>query len=38
VSVGFPIINDLNGIQSEPDIRVMIGLSVTFTPQMQRST
>jgi len=30
VSVGFPIVNDLNGIQSEPDIRIVTGLSVTF--------
>jgi Putative MetA-pathway of phenol degradation len=30
VSVGFPIFNDLNGIQSEPDIRVVTGLSVSF--------
>ncbi len=30
VSVGFPIINDLNGIQSEPDIRVVTGVSVAF--------
>ena len=30
VSVGIPIINNLNGIQSEPDIRIVTGLSVTF--------
>jgi hypothetical protein len=30
VSVGLPIINDLNGIQAEPEIRVVTGLSVTF--------
>ena len=30
VSVGFPIINDLNGIQSEPDIRIVTGRVFTF--------
>ena len=30
LSVGFPIANDLNGIQAEPEIRVVTGLSVTF--------
>jgi len=30
VSVGLPIINNLNGIQSEPDVRVVTGLSVSF--------
>jgi Putative MetA-pathway of phenol degradation len=30
VSVGIPIINDLNGIQAEPEVRVVTGLSVTF--------
>jgi hypothetical protein len=30
VSVGIPIINDLNGIQSEPDIRIVTGVSFTF--------
>jgi hypothetical protein len=30
LSVGIPIINDLNGIQAEPEIRVVTGLSVTF--------
>lgn len=30
LSVGFPIVNDLNGIQSEPDIRVVTGVSVSF--------
>lgn len=29
-SVGIPIVNDLNGIQSEPDYRVIGGVSVTF--------
>ncbi|RKZ50017.1 MAG: transporter [Gammaproteobacteria bacterium] len=29
-SVGIPIVNDLNGIQSEPDYRVIGGMSVTF--------
>jgi hypothetical protein len=27
ISVGFSTMNDLNGIQSEPDIRVVTGLS-----------
>ena len=30
VSVGVPIINDQNGIQAEPEVRVVTGLSVTF--------
>ena len=30
VSVGIPIINDLNGIQSEPDIRIVTCVSFTF--------
>jgi hypothetical protein len=30
LSVGIPIINDLNGIQAEPEIRVVTGLSITF--------
>ena len=30
VSVGIPIINDQNGIQAEPEVRVVTGLSVTF--------
>jgi hypothetical protein len=30
VSVGIPIINDLNGFQAEPEMRVVTGLSVTF--------
>jgi hypothetical protein len=30
VSVGIPVLNDLNGIQSEPDIRVVAGMSLTF--------
>lgn len=29
-SLGIPIVNDLNGIQSEPDYRVIGGISVTF--------
>jgi len=29
-SVGIPIVNDLNGLQSEPDYRVIGGMSVTF--------
>jgi len=29
-SVGIPVVNDLNGIQSEPDYRVIGGMSVTF--------
>lgn len=30
VSVGIPIVNNLNGIQSEPDIRVVAGMAVAF--------
>ena len=30
VSVGIPIINDQNGIQAEPEVRVVTGVSVTF--------
>ncbi len=29
-SLGIPIINDLGGIQSEPDIRITAGISTTF--------
>jgi len=29
-SLGIPIVNDLNGIQSEPDYRVIGGVTVTF--------
>ena len=29
-SVGIPIVNDLNGLQSEPDYRVIGGVSITF--------
>ena len=29
-SIGVPIINDLNGEQSEPDYRVIGGISKTF--------
>ena len=29
-SVGIPIVNDLHGIQSEPDYRVIGGMSITF--------
>ena len=29
-SVGIPVVNDLNGLQSEPDYRVIGGMSVTF--------
>ena len=29
-SVGIPIVNELNGLQSEPDYRVIGGVSVTF--------
>ncbi len=29
-SVGIPIVNDLNGLQSEPDYRVIGGFSITF--------
>ncbi len=32
VSVGIPIVDDLNGIQSEPDWRVLIGGSLSFEP------
>jgi hypothetical protein len=30
VSVGIPIINDLNGIQAEPEVRVVTGIALTF--------
>lgn len=30
VSVGVPVINDLNGLQSEPDVRVTSGVGVSF--------
>ena len=30
VSVGIPVVKDLNGIQSEPDVRVVTGLSLGF--------
>ncbi|MEQ1576459.1 MAG: transporter [Hyphomicrobium sp.] len=30
VSVGVPVINDLNGLQSEPDVRVTTGVGVSF--------
>jgi Putative MetA-pathway of phenol degradation len=30
LSVGIPIINGLNGIQAEPEVRVLTGVSVTF--------
>jgi Putative MetA-pathway of phenol degradation len=30
VSVGIPIINDLNGIQAEPEVRVVTGVAITF--------
>jgi Putative MetA-pathway of phenol degradation len=30
VSVGIPIINDLNGIQAEPEVRVLTGVSINF--------
>ena len=30
VSVGIPIINDQNGIQAEPEIRVVTGVAITF--------
>jgi hypothetical protein len=29
-SVGIPIIDDLNGIQAEPEVRVIAGVSITF--------
>ena len=29
-SVGVPIVNNLNGVQSEPDYRVIGGMSFTF--------
>ena len=29
-SIGIPVINDLNGVQSEPDYRVIGGMSMTF--------
>jgi hypothetical protein len=30
VSVGVPIVNDLNGVQSEPDWRVLTGMAIHF--------
>ena len=30
VSVGIPIINDQNGIQAEPEVRVVTGVAITF--------
>jgi Putative MetA-pathway of phenol degradation len=30
LSVGIPIINDLNGSQAEPEVRLMTGVSITF--------
>lgn len=30
VSVGIPIVKDLNGLQSEPSVRVMTGLGISF--------
>jgi hypothetical protein len=30
VSVGIPVVKDLNGLQSEPDVRVTTGISLTF--------
>lgn len=30
VSVGIPVINNLNGLQSEPDVRLTSGIGVTF--------
>jgi len=30
VSLGIPIINDLNGIQAEPQVRVVTGVAITF--------
>jgi hypothetical protein len=30
VSVGVPVINELNGIQAEPDWRVLTGIAVNF--------
>jgi hypothetical protein len=30
VSVGVPVVNDLNGVQAEPDWRVLTGMSVNF--------
>ena len=32
VSVGVPIVDDLNGIQSEPDWRILVGGSLLFEP------
>ncbi len=32
VSVGVPIVDDLNGIQSEPDLRVIAGATWLFEP------
>jgi len=30
VSVGVPILNDLNGVQAEPDWRLLTGVAVNF--------
>jgi hypothetical protein len=30
VSVGVPVVNDLNGVQAEPDWRVLTDVSVNF--------
>jgi hypothetical protein len=30
VSLGVPVINDLNGVQAKPDWRVITGASVAF--------
>jgi hypothetical protein len=30
VSVGVPLVNDLNGLQAEPDWRVLSGVAVNF--------
>ncbi len=30
VSLGVPIINDLNGLQAEPDWRLLTGVAVNF--------
>ena len=32
VSVGIPVVDDLNGIQSEPDLRIIAGATLLFEP------
>jgi hypothetical protein len=32
ISFGIPIVNDLNGVQSKPDWRVVTGIAMAFGP------